>query len=217
MRDKRWWSWSVWLLTLEQQEGGSPSHKSEQSDRRAKPEAGDHLLLGLRRETTACLAIGMCWQGREGWGWGGVHCVLCLQFQPPVSLAVSEDRLRRCLCSPALHVLGGQGFGRGWGSSYILSHAHTLSLSSLQGVNDHLSTEKGQSLLGRRGLVSLPCLQGDQLHTYCVSAGLCSLWGWLLLALHMPSGISMGPQVLSLCPGSACLGMGISLWWDGGR
>lgn len=136
--------------------------------------------------------------GREGWGWGGVHCVLCLQFQLPVSLAVSEDRPRRRLCSPAVHVLGGQGFGRGWGSSYILSYAHTLSLSSLQGVNDHLSTEKGQSLSGRRGLVSLPCLQGDQLHTYCVLAGLYSLWGSLPCTCHPGSlwGCKSCPCVL---------------------
>lgn len=87
---------------------------------------------------------------------------------------------------------------RGWGSSYILSYAHTLSLSSLQGVNDHLSTEKGQSLSGRRGLVSLPCLQGDQLHTYCVLAGLCSLWGSLPCTCHPGSlwGCKSCPCVL---------------------
>lgn len=152
--------------------------------------------------------------GREGWGWGGVHCVLCLQFQLPVSLAVSEDRPRRRLCSPAVHVLGGQGFGRGWGSSYILSYAHTLSLSSLQGVNDHLSTEKGQSL-GQEG-AGQPSLPSRRPVTHL----LCASWSLLavgLLALHMPSGISMGLQVLSLCPGSACLGMGVSLWWDASR
>lgn len=66
-------------------------------------------------------------------------------------------------------------------------------------------------------MVSLPFLQGNQLHTYCVPAGLCLLWGWMFLALHMPSGISMGLQVLSLCPGSTCLGMGVSLWWDVSR
>lgn len=148
MRDKSWWSWSVWLLTLEQQKGGRPSHKSEQSDRRAQSEAGDHLLLGLPGEVRprACA-------GRAGRAGARVVCTACsgLQFQLPVSLAVSEDRPRRCLCSPALHVLGGEGFGRGWGSSYILRYAHTLSLFLLQGVNDHLSTEKGQPLLGAGG------------------------------------------------------------------
>lgn len=127
-------------------------------------------------------ATGMCWQGREGWGWGGVHRVLCLQFQLLVSLAISEDRPRRCLCSPALRVLAGQGFGRGWGSSYILSHAHSLSLSSLQGVNDHLSTEKGQPPSGAGGVWSaFPSFKGTsytptvcQLVFACCGAG-CSL------------------------------------------
>ena len=111
--------------------------------------SADHLPLGLPREVRPQACV-----GRAGRARAGVVCTACsgLQLQLPVSLAVSEDRPRRCLCSPALHVLGGgEGLGRGWGSSYILSYAHILSLFLLQGVNDHLSTEKGQPLFGAGG------------------------------------------------------------------